>query len=76
MGSWNPEAFPADITRMGALTVALDESLTSTSVAASVGVAPRPLSLSSCAALIVASLPTLGRAGCDHHPAQTTAVGA
>lgn len=65
VGLWSPEAFPAEFSRKGALTISESESPTSISAAASVGVAPRTLSLSPCSGVAAAFLPTLGRVGCN-----------
>lgn len=60
-----PRSLPGLDTRIGALTVTAGWSLSSTSAAAGVGVAPRPLSLSAYPERVVAAVPTLGKASCD-----------
>lgn len=60
VGPWTLEAFPAEIGRSSALIVTEDESLISTSVAASVSWAPRPFSLSPCSGVAAVSLPPCG----------------
>lgn len=67
--SWSPEALQAEIGKTGAPTVPKDESLTSTSTAASVGVTPRSLNPAPAPEWRPPSLLTLGRAGCDSRPA-------
>lgn len=61
VGPWTLEAFPAEIGRSSALIVTEDESLISTSVAASVSWAPRPFSLSPCSGVAAVSSGGRGR---------------
>lgn len=61
--SWSPEALQAEIGKTGTPTVPKDESLTSTSTAASVGVTPRPLNPAPAPEWRPAFLLTLGGGG-------------